>query len=250
LTQDDPGGRERAAGHRSDTERGEELGRYLGSDNLFRQISAREFKWARAVGGDGFERLLIASQVLEVERRKRQAVDVSLGESFLERHQPIRVGVAERPNQRRIDDAEERRVRADTQAERQDDDAGERDAAAKLPCRVAEVAKQAGEAGSEGPGFPQVFANPRDAAKPAACARTRVGGAGRAKLLLTHASRITSSSVLLSCRRRKRTWRCRRPISHSVTTVLHPVVSSTRLIALLAQRHDSVVSFNRLRPLA
>ena len=127
------GGRERAAGHRIDTERGKELGRYLGSGNPFRQISARDFKGDRAVGGHGFERLLIASQVLEVERRKRQSVDASLGESFLKRHQPIRVGVAERPNQHRIDDAKERRVRADAQAERQDDDAGERVAAAKQP---------------------------------------------------------------------------------------------------------------------
>ena len=78
---------ERAAGHRPHRSVAKSSADTLAPRSVPVDLR-REFHSARAVGGDGFERSSIASQVLEVERR-RAGGRCEPGGSFLERHQLI-----------------------------------------------------------------------------------------------------------------------------------------------------------------
>ena len=140
-------------------------GRNLGAGNPFWRAIARDFKRDVSIGSDGFEGLLVASKIVEIKRGERHASDARLWEPFLERHQAVCVGVAERPNQHGIYDGEEGRVRADPEAEGKDDDRGETSAAAKRPGRVTQVPNQAGHARGDPPGVAQLFTDLRDAAE-------------------------------------------------------------------------------------
>jgi hypothetical protein len=124
----------------------------------------------------GLERFLIAPDIVEIERREGQTLDASLRKSLLQRHEPIRVGIAEWTNQHGIDDAEERRIRADAETKGQHDDAGESDVASKRPCGVPEIPKKRAHSWSDRPGVAEVFPNPGDAAEPPARAAAGVNG--------------------------------------------------------------------------
>src|SRR5262245_6431936 len=59
-----------------------------------------------------------------------------------EQHKPVRVSVWERPQQYRIDDAEDRRIRADTQAESERGDTGKAGVSPQRPHTKPQILKE------------------------------------------------------------------------------------------------------------
>ena len=105
---------------RLDTKHVEDPGTRAGAAHPLRLFTAgeRESRWI--VGGEAGERGRAAFKIEEVERRRKMftpAVDVARRD----RHEPIRLRMRQRPQQRRVDDAEDRQIDADPEREYGDD---------------------------------------------------------------------------------------------------------------------------------
>ena len=113
-------GHERAAGDRLDAEHVEDARRHPLARHRFGVAVAAGHHHAadvRRKAGDRLERPAARVPVEHV-RRRREASRVRAG-GLPDRDQPIRVGVRQRPQQRRVDQREDRAVGADAERERQ-----------------------------------------------------------------------------------------------------------------------------------
>ena len=139
-------GHERPAGNRLDAEGVEEPGcDPLAGDVLGETVGAGHHHAAdaRDVARDDVEGAVAIAPVGHVQGRHGTARGrrAALGEH----HQPIRVAERQRTEQRRVDEREDRAVRADAQGERQDRDGREAGLPAKGAGGIAEVVPELGQ---------------------------------------------------------------------------------------------------------
>ena len=99
---------------------------------------------AAAEGAERVERSLPRAQVDEVPDGDELLGDAGPAVAVLEPHQPIRLGIGQRPEERRVDHREHGDVGADAERQRQDRGEGESRLADEQPQGVTDVMKEHG----------------------------------------------------------------------------------------------------------
>ena len=125
---------------RLDAEDLEKVGRDVRDRRARRLRRPRNGRDVVAVLRDRLEAAALIAKVVEV--RVREARRPALRGDLEDGHDPVRIGVRQRPQQHAVHDAEDRRGRADAEGEGQDGDGGEARVLAELPKTVAAISAQ------------------------------------------------------------------------------------------------------------
>ncbi len=145
---------------RPHAEQRDELRRHLGSVDPERLAAPGELERDVHERRDTVERLLVALEIEEVRRREGGLV----AEALVQGHETLGCFEPQRPDERRVDDAEGRGVDADAEPEGQDHDGRERGVPAQRAERVAEVLAQGVERRRD-PDGAHVLPHPHDVAE-------------------------------------------------------------------------------------
>jgi hypothetical protein len=124
---------------RAHAEEGEELAHRLHPRDPRRLARAGEAQVHAPVRGERLEEVAPRRELLRVERRDRRFTEIEPGHVQTQRHHPVQLGGRERAQQYAVDGAEDRRVRADPEREREHRDQGEAGALPQRAERVAQV---------------------------------------------------------------------------------------------------------------
>ena len=117
-------GQERASEHGVHAEDREQAGRHAHGDQHLRVLAMRQPESSVAIERESLERARLPRPVLEVGIGRPVAPALGLRIGFPHLNQAVRVGVRKRSDQRRVHRAEDRRVGANGEGERQDADDG------------------------------------------------------------------------------------------------------------------------------
>ena len=117
-------GQERASEHGVHAEDREQAGRHAHGDQHLRILAMRQPEASVAVERESLERARLARPVLEIGIRRPVAPALGLRIGFPYLNQAVGIGVRKRSDQRRVHRAEDRRVGANREGERQDADDG------------------------------------------------------------------------------------------------------------------------------
>ena len=122
-------------------EKREEVGGHASAAEALRFAIARDVAFPRPQGADAAEHgagLLPLQVRLHGDRQARELI-APLRNDHFHAVDFVRLGIGQRPQQHRVDDAEDGRVRADAEREREHGDAGESRASAEHPRRMPRV---------------------------------------------------------------------------------------------------------------
>ncbi len=137
------GAREQPAGERFDAERGQQVVADFCGHRTRRTVGPQVGR-AHPVGADAFEGPVHLPEVEELGRRDPELVEAERRELARDEHEPARLGVAERPQHHPVHHAEDGRVGANPERQRQDGDDGKPRALPQTPHRVDDVSHQRG----------------------------------------------------------------------------------------------------------
>src|SRR5262245_2512739 len=106
------------------SQQGEEIGRHLNASHPLRITPFGEICEAWPDRSDLFERFRISSPFWQIDRGRRQFVKAQIERRMIrpQHHNPVWIVKGQRLEQHRVDDAENRRVRADSERQREDGD--------------------------------------------------------------------------------------------------------------------------------
>jgi hypothetical protein len=132
-------GLQQASVHGPRAQHRKQAGRGLEPFDALRLIRAEQRGDAPARDRHLLERAVLLLDVEVLPWRRPVLRDVDARRPQPQHDEPIRIGVGQRLQQQRVDDAEDRAVGADADRQRRDDDQRQRPAAAQRPDGIAEI---------------------------------------------------------------------------------------------------------------
>ena len=164
-----------------DAQQGEESGRDHGGIQGLGLTGSRQSQTIFLVGGHFLEHLILRAPILKIHVGGAVVKDPLFGQRGVDADQLFRLGKGERPEQHRVNHAENCGVGADAEGEREYGDDGEAGIFPQHARAVADVLKENFD-GAEGPHIAASLLQQTYVSKPAA--RGRAAGAGSCALLL------------------------------------------------------------------